>query len=160
MVSNTKVSIRNLAPNIGIMPKLPIKFFMSGIHINLKERKKLKLFLQSFFNEEGKNLDSLNYIFSTDKYLLTLNQDFLSHDYLTDIITFNLSNDPRVISGEVYISVDRVRENATIHQVSLNNELHRVIFHGALHLCGYKDNSPKKMAEMRNAEDKMLRRYF
>ena len=133
---------------------------MSGTHINLTGRQNLKSFLQALFKEEGKNLDSLNYIFCTDKYLLTINQDFLSHDYLTDIITFNLSNDLGVISGEVYISVDRVRENATILQVALNNELHRVIFHGALHLCGYKDNSPRKMTEMRNAEDKLLRRYF
>lgn len=101
----------------------------------------------------------VNYIFCTDKALLKINQDFLKHDYYTDIITFDLSEGDEVVA-EIYISIDRVKDNARKLGVSFQRELHRVIFHGALHLCGYKDKSPKDSTMMRNREDFYLKKYF
>ena len=128
---------------------------------SLSKRKTLKLFIQTLFVNEGKELDTLDVIFCTDDYLLEINQTHLSHDYYTDIITFDLS--PTNISptiGELYISIDRVRENAKTHQVSFTNELHRVIIHGSLHLCGYKDKKKDDIAIMRKMEEKYLGLYF
>ena len=98
--------------------------------------------------------------FCTDQYLLDINKRFLKHDYFTDIITFNLADPNGKIEGEIYISVDRVRENSKKMQVSLREELHRVIFHGALHLCGYGDKGDKEKKKMTTAEDRYLRLYF
>ena len=90
--------------------------------------------------------------------MLEINRTYLKHDYLTDIITFDLSEGPST-TAEVYISVDRVKENARNNKVSFKNELHRVIFHGALHLCGYKDKKKKEIAVMRQKEDQYLSKY-
>lgn len=105
-------------------------------------------------------MGGLSYIFCSDSYLLVINQQYLEHDDYTDIITFDLSSSPKEIVGEVYISIDRVKENAHELSVSFNTELHRVIFHGALHLCGYKDKSIKDASVMRFKEDKYLKLYF
>ena len=137
-----------------------IKFFTSQTQPILNNRKKLKQFLLDIFRNEGKDLESLNFIFCTDKYLLSLNRDFLSHDYFTDVISFDLSPTRKIVSGEIYISIDRVRDNAMIQKVSAKNELHRIIFHGALHLCGYKDNNIKNKEQMRAQENKLLQLYF
>ena len=129
--------------------------------ISLRDRTRLKTFLRLLFQKEKVKLVDLQYIFCSDDRLLEINKQFLNHDYYTDIITFNLSagkaNQP--INAEIYISVDRVRENARDFNSSIQKELHRVIFHGALHLCGYKDKTPKHQAEMRKMEDKYLRLY-
>ena len=101
----------------------------------------------------------LQYIFCSDDRLLEINKQFLNHDYYTDIITFNLSGANQPINAEIYISVDRVRENAGDFNSSVPMELHRVIFHGALHLCGYKDKTRKDQTEMRKMEDKYLEMY-
>lgn len=101
---------------------------------------------------EGFNLGSLAYIFCDDDFLLKLNQDFLNHDTLTDIITFD-NNVGRTIHGEIYISTDRVIENSQEYGVSVMNELARVVVHGALHLCGYKDKSEEDVLKMRGRED-------
>ena len=92
--------------------------------------------------------------------MLNINRQFLNHDYYTDIITFNLSGSKRQIEGEVYISIDRVKDNAAILSQSIKQELHRVIFHGALHLCGYKDKSKYDIDKMRKMEDKYLKAFF
>ena len=99
-------------------------------------------------------------IFCTDEYLLDINRRFLQHDYYTDIITFNLSGNPKTIEGEIYISVDRINENASSNGVSKKEELHRVIFHGVLHLCGYKDKLQEEKAKMTSAENRHLKMYF
>jgi probable rRNA maturation factor len=104
-------------------------------------------------------LDSLNYIFSTDQRLLQINRDFLKHDYYTDIITFELSPINQPIQGEVYISVDRVRQNAAALGETFSREIVRVIIHGALHLCGYSDKTKIEKAEMRAREEKYLRKF-
>lgn len=134
-------------------------FFFDTVKVTLTNRRALKHFIEQLFRKEGKKLLSLNYIFCSDKMLLQVNQDFLKHDYYTDIITFDLSTTPASIIGEIYISVDRVKDNAKQLGVSFRSELHRVIFHGALHLCGYGDKNKTQIQEMRRLEDKYLHLY-
>ncbi len=105
-------------------------------------------------------IESLNYVFCSDNYLLGINKQFLNHDYYTDIISFDLSEVPGVLLAEVYISVDRVKENAKTMGNLYSNELLRVIFHGALHFCGYKDKKPADTKLMRAMEDKWLKAYL
>lgn len=126
---------------------------------SLKDRQALKAFLLSLFKREGVKLEALRYIFCSDNYLLQINRQYLHHDYYTDIITFNLSNHPEPVNGEIYISIDRVKDNARQFNASFRQELHRVIFHGALHLCGYKDKTAKEEKQMRAKEDEYLARY-
>jgi probable rRNA maturation factor len=125
-----------------------------------QHKSKLKKQLVALFKSEKTAFASLTYVFCTDDYLITINQQFLNHNEYTDIITFNLANKQMPVEGEIYISIDRVKDNAKTHQTSLKQELHRVIFHGALHLCGYKDKSKANAAAMRKAEDKYLNVYF
>jgi probable rRNA maturation factor len=139
---------------------MAVQFFFLETTITLKERNKLKAFIGEVFKKEKKTLGELNYIFCSDKHLLSINKEFLQHDFYTDILTFDLSETKNRVDGEVYISLDRVRDNAVVFMSSLNKEFHRVIFHGALHLCGYKDKSPKEEAAMRAAENKYLDLYF
>jgi probable rRNA maturation factor len=110
-------------------------FFFDGVRVTLQNRDLLKKFIERIFRSHKTSLASLNYIFCTDKRVLEVNREFLSHDYYTDIITFNMSDPGEPIQGEVYISTDRVRDNAGLMGVSIKDEIHRVIFHGALHLC-------------------------
>jgi len=117
--------------------------------------------IEQVFLYEKKLLGRLNYIFCSDETLLNINRQYLKHDYYTDIITFNLSeNKEKKITGEIYISLDRVRDNAGKMKLPLNHELARVIFHGALHLCGYKDKTKKEKQEMTKREDFYLRRHI
>ena len=126
----------------------------------LGERRKLKAFIEKLFSIEGKALTSLSYVFCSDSYLLGINNEFLNHDYYTDIITFDLSPADTGTEAEVYISVDRVRENARKLKATGKEELHRVIFHGALHLCGYKDKKKGDILIMREKEEEYLKKYF
>jgi len=126
----------------------------------LKERTRLKEFIETLFIAEKKQLGSISYVFCSDEHLLGMNKDFLKHDFYTDVITFDLSADKGVIEGEVYLSVDRIKDNAKAMGFSFAEELHRVIFHGALHLCGYTDKRPADIKTMRTKEDKYLRLYF
>ncbi|GAB2840813.1 rRNA maturation RNAse YbeY [Ferruginibacter profundus] len=139
---------------------MAIQFFFLQQNISLTRRSSLKTFIKSIFKEEKKTLENLTYIFCSDDYLLEINKSHLNHDYYTDIVTFDLSETPGAITGEIYISTDRVRDNAATLGVIIKEELHRVIFHGALHLCGYKDKSPKDARLMRAAEDRYLTAYF
>jgi probable rRNA maturation factor len=139
---------------------MAVQFFFVTNNITLANRTGLKLFVQQIFKGEKKKLANLNYIFCSDDYLLNINKTHLSHNYYTDIITFDLSESPNAITGEIYISTDRVRDNAATLGVSIKEELHRVIFHGALHLCGYKDKAPRDIKLMRSAEEKCLNLYF
>jgi probable rRNA maturation factor len=128
--------------------------------VTLHNRTALKRFLIRLFKNEGARLEGLSYIFCSDKYLLNINQQYLKHDFYTDIITFDLSDKSNLgIQGEIYISIDRVRNNAKEFNVSLNEELHRVIFHGALHLCGYNDKKKKEAELMRKKENLYLTLY-
>lgn len=135
-------------------------FFLQPVSV-LKQRNKLKSFLQKTASKEGRSIDSLNIIFCSDDYLLNINKQFLNHDYYTDIITFDLSESKKApLTAELYISYDRVKDNARQLNTTTSKELHRVIFHGLLHLLGYKDKSTKDQMVMRQMEDKLLSKYF
>lgn len=142
--------------------KMAARFYEQGVSVQLKARRALSTFLdnlvKSFLPAIGKV--QLTYIFCTDVHLHGINQQFLQHDDYTDIITFDLSEADNEVQGEIYISTDRVAENAQIFNTTYNRELHRVIFHGALHLCGLRDKSPAEQAEMRAAEDKALAAWY
>lgn len=139
--------------------KSKVCFFFEYKKFSLKDRSRLKTFINSLFLKEGQKLLSLNYVFCSDKKLLEINRQFLRHDYFTDIISFDLSGDIG-IEGEIYISIDRVRDNAKKLDIPFKLELHRVIFHGALHLCGYKDKSKSEQRKMRDKEDLYLASYL
>jgi len=124
------------------------------------QRTLVKNVLRDIFKKERTPLEQLQYVFCSDEYLLEINQQYLQHNYYTDIITFDLSEKGGPVSGEIYISIDRVKENARHFQVPFQQELLRVIFHGALHLCGYKDKTKKDQEAMRKAEDKYLYYYL
>ncbi len=139
---------------------MPIQFFFLQDKSILKNRTALKAFLPKIFRQNSKQLSNLTYIFCSDDYLLSINKAHLKHDFYTDIITFDLSDPPGQITGEIYISTDRVRDNAATLRVSIKEELHRVIFHGALHLCGFNDKSARDEKVMRDAENMCLKAYF
>jgi probable rRNA maturation factor len=140
--------------------KSKVYFFFDNTRISLNNRSALKKFIEFTFKTEKKKLGSLNYIFCSDKRLLEINQQYLAHDYFTDIITFDLSENESEIKGEIYISVDRVRNNAKIERDLLSNEFLRVIFHGVLHLCGYGDKKKAEKALMREKEDFYINKYL
>jgi rRNA maturation RNase YbeY len=126
----------------------------------LKKKTELKHFIEQLCKKENKAIDEVSFVFCSDEYLLELNQQFLQHDTLTDIISFDYTPKNGPINGEIYISVERVRDNAQNLGTSLIEELHRVIFHGVLHLCGYKDKLKDDKQIMRGKEDFYLREYF
>ena len=136
-----------------------IKFFYLDRSFSFPSRTRLKAFLSFLFKTEGVSIERVNYIFCSDDYLLELNKSHLNHKTLTDILTFQYSAAGEPVLSDIYISIDRLKENARIYQNSFLDELYRVTFHGALHLCGYKDKSKKDAARMRAAEDKYLRLY-
>ncbi|MEI8073528.1 MAG: rRNA maturation RNase YbeY [Bacteroidota bacterium] len=119
----------------------------------------LKHFVELLFKKEKKPLVELTYVFCSDEYLLDINRNYLKHDYYTDIITFDLSENPKQTIGEIYVSLDRIKDNAKTLKTSLKDETLRVIFHGALHLCGYKDKSKTDISTMRRKEDYYLELY-
>ena len=137
-----------------------IHFFYQDVKFVFKQRLYLKDFLIKLFKSEKTALGSLNIIFCSDDELLQINRQFLQHNYYTDIITFPLSVNGEPIDAELYISIDRVRDNAKQNKRSFNNELHRVIFHGCLHLAGYNDKSSQEIKKIREREDHFLRLYF
>ena len=140
---------------------MPAKFHEQDIRSGLKDKRKLSAFLDSVvarYRTEVKKAQ-LTYIFCSDEHLLQMNQQFLSHDTLTDIITFDLSENETSMEGEIYISIDRVTDNAAKYKVPVTDELHRVIFHGALHLCGFKDKKEADKKIMRLKEDECLATY-
>jgi rRNA maturation RNase YbeY len=136
------------------MPR--ISFFEEDIQYNLKDKIKVKQWIKDTIAAEGHTLDELTYIFCSDAYLLQINQQYLNHDTYTDIITFDNSSEDGVITGDIFISIERIRENAAKFDQSVINELHRVIIHGTLHLLGYKDKTAVDSKNMTQMEDKYL----
>lgn len=126
----------------------------------LRNRTGLKHFLVLLCKKERKAIEEINFVFCSDDYLLSLNQKFLNHDTYTDIISFDYTPKSGPIKGEIYISIERVKENAALFGSPFINELHRVIFHGVLHLCGYKDKLKADQTVMRAKEEVYLRKYL
>lgn len=130
-----------------------INFFEEDIAYTLKQKTAVRNWVTETIQAEGFKLKELNYIFCSDRYLLQINQQYLDHDTYTDIVTFDNSDIAKTITGDIFISIDRIRENASKFGVTEANELHRVIIHGALHLLGYKDKSPADKKKMTLKED-------
>lgn len=130
-----------------------INFFEEDISFRLKDKNAVKRWVKETISAEGFRLDELNYIFCSDNYLLQINQQYLNHDTLTDIVTFDNSEKEDTIAGDIFISIERIRENAANFKVSQTDELHRVIIHGALHLLGYQDKKKEDKALMTQKED-------
>ncbi len=133
-----------------------IHFHTADQGISLPGKTILKTLLSDLFHKEGRQLAGLSIVFCSDDYLLELNRQFLQHDYYTDILTFLMSERGAPVEGELYISVDRVRDNARALGVPTLQELRRVIIHGSLHLCGFKDKLKKDQALIRQKEDRYL----
>ena len=133
-----------------------ITFLTEDITFELKEKLKHKAWLKDAAKAEGFKIGELNYIFCSDAYLLDINQKYLGHDTLTDIVTFDNSEDPKMIEGDIFISIERVRENA-IKFDTKDSELKRVMVHGLLHLAGYKDKNKAQKELMRNKENEHLK---
>jgi probable rRNA maturation factor len=133
-----------------------ITFLTEDITFGLKEKLKHKAWLKDAAKAEGFTIGELNYIFCSDAYLLDINQKYLGHDTLTDIVTFDNSEDPKMIEGDIFISIERVRDNAIKFNTE-NSELKRVMVHGLLHLAGYKDKDKAQKELMRNKENEHLK---
>ncbi len=127
---------------------------------SLRSRTELKTFINKQCLKEGVQIETLQYVFCSDTFLLDINKRFLNHNFYTDIISFDLSEQKGSLIGDVYISIDRVKENAKTEGNLYTHELLRVIFHGALHFCGYKDKKPADQKTMRSMEDKWLKAYL
>ena len=133
-----------------------ITFNNHGIKFLLKEKLLIKSLIARIFTEEKVDFNSVSYVFCNDDFLLKLNQQYLNHDTLTDILTFTLSISSLPIVSEIYISIERVKENALDLKTEFLSELYRVIIHGILHLCSYTDNSKVEKSQMRKKEDYYL----
>jgi len=134
-----------------------IQFFTEDIDFKIKEKGKIRQWiLESVKNEGFKRVGELSFIFCSDDYLLEMNKQYLNHDTYTDIVTFDSSEDEDTIAGDIFISVERIRENAQKFRVAERDELHRVIIHGVMHLCGYPDKKPAEKAKMTAKEDEYL----
>lgn len=142
------------------MVKSLVKFGYADRKLLLNNKRAVQSFVAELIFKEVSLPCKLQYVFCSDPYLLQINQSFLNHDDFTDIITFDLSEDPgKLIEGEIYISIDRVGDNATRLNHAFEEEILRVIFHGALHLCGYRDKSKKEKALMTEREDYYLQLF-
>ncbi len=138
-----------------------INFLKADVAYAPKQKNTLMLWMQRVAKMHHCQIDQLDFIFCSDDYLLNINQQFLAHDTFTDIITFDYSepskSTSKAIVGEIYISIERVKENAKTFKTSYLNELHRVMIHGVLHLCGFKDKKAAEQVEMRAQEDVALK---
>jgi len=130
--------------------------YLTDFQLSKTNERQIKDWLALVVRNENNKTGDIHYIFCDDEQLLSINQKFLQHDTYTDIITFPTTTQPDIISGEIYVSVTRVRENAKSQEVSFLDELNRVVVHGVLHLLGYEDHTPAEKKEMRAKEDYYL----
>lgn len=131
---------------------MAINFFTEDVKFNLPEKQKRKTWLKKIANSENFKVGELNYIFCSDEYLYQINVDYLNHHTYTDIITFDNSEEEKLIEGDIFVSIDRVKENAQKLKQEETSELSRVISHGLLHLMGYKDKTKTDAEVMRSKE--------
>ncbi len=137
---------------------MSINFYFEDIEEFQLDRPKSRKWINNSISNEGCQSGDITFIFCSDDYLLEINKQYLDHDYYTDIITFDYVKGD-VISGDIFISIDRVRENAATFEVSFINELNRILIHGVLHLLGYKDKSVEEKRLMTSKEDDYLEYY-
>lgn len=135
--------------------KLPYYFFIEDRNYRLTQKLAVRNWLQIAVDDHQREVREINYIFCSDHYLHSINKRFLRHDTYTDIITFDNAEDDR-IRADVYISIDRAKDNAKTYQVSVLDEVHRLLIHGVLHLLGYADKTPEEQHEMRSKEEYYL----
>ena len=128
---------------------------VEDLDFQLVNQNLLSSWIENTIETEGATLGAVSYIFCSDDYLHQMNVEYLNHDTLTDVITFPYNDNP--IEGDIFISIDRVKDNAQDLAVAFDDELHRVMIHGVLHLCGYSDETDEQEAEMRQKEDKYLK---
>lgn len=133
-----------------------VSFFSEDIDFKVVNPLKTKKWIKNTSFSEGYEVSQLNYIFCSDEYLLEINKQYLDHDYFTDIITFDNSEEDKQLEGDIYISVDRVRDNADTFHTDFDSEMRRVLIHGLLHLVGYEDSSEALKTAMRAKEDEYL----
>lgn len=133
-----------------------INFFNEDIDFKLKGKNNFKAWLKKVAEKEGFRINDLNYIFCSDQYLHKINLEYLDHDTYTDIITFDNSEEEKIIEGDIFVSIERIRENSSILNTLLEEETKRVIVHGLLHLCGYNDYSIEDKEEMRRFESEYM----
>jgi len=133
-----------------------INFFNEDITYKLIQKIATRLWISSTINQEGFTLQELNFIFCSDEYLLNINKQYLKHNTYTDVVTFDNTTKKGVIVGDIFISIDRIKENSIAFSVAETDELHRVIIHGTLHLLGYKDKNKASKALMTQKEDQYL----
>ena len=137
---------------------MPIHFFAEDVKSPKIPKRKITNWIKAIAKEYGKNIGEIGYIFCSDKKILEVNNEYLHHDYYTDIITFDYT-EANKISGDIFISLDTVRSNAEEFGAILEHELHRIIIHGILHLCGQDDKTPELRAEMSRKENLALEKY-
>lgn len=137
---------------------MPISFINQDIKFQLPDKRKIIAFIKFLITDFKKKQGNICFIFTSDKYLLNINRQYLSHDYYTDIITFDYCEN-NLISGDIMISIDRVKENATEFNSGFEEELRRVMIHGVLHLLGLKDDNSENKQKMRETETKYLNIY-
>ena len=140
------------------MSKIAIQFFTEDLVYTLKHKTKIRTWLLQTITAEGYQLEELNFILCSDEYLLGINQQYLNHDTYTDVITFDNSDSEKTIVGDIFISLERIQENAKAFKGTTFDELCRVMVHGTLHLLGYKDKSKAEKALMTQKEDDYLSR--
>lgn len=133
-----------------------IFFFLEEVNYALKKKRNIRSWIIQTAENEDYKIGTLNYIFTNDEILVQLNKEYLRHFTLTDIITFDMSESSGILSGDIYISVDRAKENAKEYKDSLTNEIKRLMIHGVLHLMGYKDKSREEREQMRAKEEYYL----
>lgn len=133
-----------------------IEFHSEGIEFELDDSSKVQKWLKVVAQKEGFRIEELNYIFMTDEGLYEINMEYLNHDTYTDIITFDNSEEEKIIEGDIFISIERVRENAETFDSPFETELRRVLAHGLLHLCGYKDKTEEDAKLMREMEEQSI----
>jgi len=133
-----------------------ISFFTESVNYNLPQKLKVKKWIKATIEKEGFELRELNFIFCSDEYLLGINQQYLNHDTYTDIITFDNSDEEKQIVSDIFISIERVKENAKTFKTNDFDELCRIMIHGTLHLLGYKDKGKAAKTLMTQKEDEYL----
>ncbi len=136
-----------------------ISFHNEGVNTKTPSKRLLKAWIKEFVSNHGKKVGELAFVFCSDEKILEINQNFLQHDYYTDIITFDYC-EGEIVAGDIYISVERVAENALFHKVEYTHELLRVLAHGVLHLLGFQDKEENKKAEMTKNEDLCMSLFF